>query len=70
MPALHRPGPPPAPRPAPVRISPDLPPPPPRARHSNNRPVWDAPTRCHLGNGRAGGLTPGQARRARQVEVR
>ncbi|MEQ4300212.1 hypothetical protein ABNF97_02260 [Plantactinospora sp. B6F1] len=38
-----------------------------RARSRNRRPGWEAPTRSHLANGRAGGLTPGQEYRARRA---
>ncbi|GAA3753837.1 hypothetical protein GCM10022225_43240 [Plantactinospora mayteni] len=53
---------------APVRSGPDALPSPARFRANNRRPAWDAPTRSHLGNGRAGALTPGQAARARHGE--
>ncbi|GAA3751032.1 hypothetical protein GCM10022225_39260 [Plantactinospora mayteni] len=46
--------------------TPEASPPPARGRASNRRPEWDAPTRSHLANGRAGGLTPAQEYRARR----
>ncbi|MEN3609603.1 hypothetical protein AAH979_08650 [Plantactinospora sp. ZYX-F-223] len=48
----------------PPPVTPD--PPPARARASNRRPQWDAPTWSYLANGRPGGLTPAQEYRARQ----
>ncbi|MFY1692073.1 hypothetical protein [Plantactinospora sp. WMMB782] len=51
---------------APPPDTPDASPPPARDRARNRRPGWDAPTRAHLANGRAGGLTPGQEHRTRR----
>jgi len=44
---------------------PPAPPPLPRIPATNQRPAWNAPTRSHLANGRAGALTPAQEHRAR-----
>ncbi|GAA3742911.1 hypothetical protein GCM10022225_28100 [Plantactinospora mayteni] len=37
-------------------------------RPTNRRPMWNAPTRVYLSNGRAGNLTPAQEHRARHSE--
>ncbi|MDW5327732.1 hypothetical protein [Plantactinospora sp. KLBMP9567] len=38
------------------------------ARPTNRRPMWNAPTRVYLFNGRAGSLTPAQEHRSRHSE--
>ncbi|MDW5322816.1 hypothetical protein [Plantactinospora sp. KLBMP9567] len=40
----------------------------PDSRNAGRYDGWNGPTRAHLANGRAGGLTPAQQHRARHAE--